>query len=262
MKSLEAPSLSFRDYRLPVIALVVFLIILFHSLFPKSFFNQSYSTGHYRFYPQGLGFFISDLSLFNYHSAEKIESIILDSFPKNIQDNAKEVIRPALVLAEKYQLDPFWVLSVIWTESHFKLKAKSSKGAKGLMQLMPQTYESVYSQMKDSGIRFEAHQDLRYLKNRYPQALASFGLDPFKSKMLNLEIGIFYLKDLMSNFSGNYLHATVAYNMGPYWTKYRLKNNLPVGKKNQYLSKVLNAYFHLTQNLSLGSSFRLIAKNP
>jgi soluble lytic murein transglycosylase-like protein len=262
MKTLEETKTNLRDYRLPILCWLIFIGIVSEALYPKLFFTSRYQNSYYRFYPQSLGFFISDLTLFNYHSAEKVEEMIMEAIPENLQKNARKAIRPTLVLAEKYQLDPFWVLSVIWTESHFKVWAKSHKGARGWMQMMPETYISVLKEMKLAGVKLEAQQDETYLNDRYADSIQLLGFQLFKQKLINLEAGIFYLKSLMEHFSGNHLHATVSYNMGPYWTKYRLKNNLPVGKKNQYLSKVMSAYFHLTQHLSLTSSFRLVSKYP
>ena len=51
----------------------------------------------------------------------------------------------ALVIkyAEKYNLDPRLIKSVIATESSFRSRVRSSKGATGLMQLMPLTAEEM-----------------------------------------------------------------------------------------------------------------------
>ena len=68
--------------------------------------------------------------------------------------------------------------------------------------------------------------------------------------VFNLEDVNSITKELLNSFDNNYHYATVAYNMGPYWTKTRLKKNLPVGKKNHYLNKVLKAYHHIAKNLN------------
>lgn len=41
--------------------------------------------------------------------------------------------------ASRYNLDASLLRGIIWTESKFRPKAESNRGAKGLMQLMPQT---------------------------------------------------------------------------------------------------------------------------
>jgi soluble lytic murein transglycosylase-like protein len=75
-----------------------------------------------------------------------------------------------------------------------------------------------------------------------------------------LEAGIFYLKNLLEAFNHNHHYATVAYNMGPYWTKGRLKNNLPVGENNRYLDKVLKNYYHITKTLGQTSNVTFIPR--
>src|SRR5262249_49409735 len=72
-----------------------------------------------------------------------------------------EMIRQA---AERYGLSPELVESVIRVESNFEPRAVSSKGARGLMQLMPATAKLLG--VRDS---FDAHQNIdggtRHLRN-------------------------------------------------------------------------------------------------
>ena len=110
-----------------------------HALYPQSFNFGFKRQKTYRFKSDSLGFFIGDISFFANNSYEEAESQIVQLFPPKIQKKVKRVIRPVLILCEKHQLDPFWVLSVMWTESHFQHESTSKKGARGLMQLMPGT---------------------------------------------------------------------------------------------------------------------------
>jgi soluble lytic murein transglycosylase len=73
-------------------------------------------------------------------------------------------------------------------------------------------------------------------------------------------VGIYYLKGLLYAFNHNHHHAIVAYNMGPYWTKSQLRNNLPVGKKNHYLNKVLKNYNHITKTLGQNTNVTFIPR--
>jgi soluble lytic murein transglycosylase-like protein len=148
----------------------------------------------------------------------------------------------------------------MWTESHFKHEATSKKGARGLMQMMPPTYMETLSFMKSSGLSLESDRGEDYLRYHYGQAFYDMGYSKLVSKLRNLEVGIFYLKNLLEAFNHNHYYATVAYNMGPYWTKSQLKNNLPVGKSNQYLNKVLKNYYHITKTLSQNTNVTFIPR--
>ena len=91
----------------------------------------------------------------------------------------------------KYNLDPFLVLAVIKTESNFNEDAESSKGAKGLMQIMDSTGEWIASKV---------------------------GVDDFNPNMLyeaevNVEFGCWYLNNLLKEFDDLSL-ALAAYNGG------------------------------------------------
>ncbi len=84
----------------------------------------------------------------------------------------------------KYRLDPDLVNSVIKAESGFKVHAVSSKGAQGLMQLMPGTASEL-------GVR-----------NAF---------DP----NLNVDAGARYLRELLERYNFDLIKALAAYNAGP-----------------------------------------------
>ena len=160
---------------------------------------------------------------------EQATFMLLASIPKGLRQDAAKAIVPALSFAEYYQIDPFWVLAVMWTESHFQQDAKSYKNAVGLMQIMPGTSYFLADKMKLSVTgRREA-----YRLARNPE--------------VNIGMGVHYLDHLLDNFDGNFCLATVAYNMGPGMVRYRLRKGLAVGIKNQYLTRVINRYKTLTK---------------
>jgi soluble lytic murein transglycosylase-like protein len=86
--------------------------------------------------------------------------------------------------ARRYRVDPALVRAVIHAESAFQPRAKSSKGALGLMQLMPAT-------ARDMGVR---------------NALVPDD---------NIRGGVKYLAMLLDENRGNTRLATAAYNAGP-----------------------------------------------
>jgi hypothetical protein len=250
----------FSTYKIPVLSLVLFGSFTLHALYPQSFHFGFKRQKTYRFKSDSLGFFIGDISFFANNSYDDAESKMVQLFPEKIQKKVKTVIRPVLVLCEKHQLDPFWVLSVMWTESHFKQEAMSKKGARGLMQMMPSTYMETLSYMKANNINLESDKGEEYLRYQYGHAFNELGYSKLVAKLRNLEAGVFYLKNLLIAFNDNHYYATVAYNMGPFWTKGQLRNNLPVGENNHYLDKVLKNYYHITKTLSQTSNVTFIPR--
>jgi len=250
----------FSTYKIPLLTLVLFGSFSLRALYPETFSFGFKRQKTYRFKNDKLGFFIGDMSFFADNSYDEAEARVVELFPDKLRPKVKKVIRPVLILCEKHQLDPFWVLSVMWTESHFKMEATSKKGARGLMQLMPETYMETLNAMKKSGIFLESDRGGDYLEQQYGDTFEDLGYSQMVAKLRNLEVGIFYLKGLLDLFSDNHYYATVAYNMGPYWTKGQLKNNMPVGEKNQYLNKVLKAYYHITKTLSHNNNVTFIPR--
>lgn len=250
----------FSTYKIPLFSLVLFGSFAMHALYPQTFSFGFKRQKTYRFKSDSLGFFIGDISFFANNSYDEAESQMVQLFPPKIQKKVKRVIRPVLILCEKHQLDPFWVLSVMWTESHFKMESTSKKGARGLMQLMPSTYMETLSYMRSKNIQIESDRGEEYLRYQYGHAYNEMGYSKLVAKLRNLEVGIFYLKNLLVAFNDNHYYATVAYNMGPYWTKGQLKKDLPVGENNQYLNKVLKNYYHITKTLSQSSNVTFIPR--
>ena len=160
-------------------------------------------------------------------SAQEFERIVLDSVPFDMRRRVEKYISTTLQFAAKYQVDPFWVLAIMWTESHFRSNAKSYVRATGLMQIMPQT----------------GHFLSKAMKRPIPAAMVR---ELINDPVVNIEMGVFYLKTLLERFNDNYRLATVAYNMGPGRVKKRLERRLDVGVRNRYLNRVRRAYVRLS----------------
>jgi hypothetical protein len=153
----------------------------------------------------------------------EFQQMVLKTVPINLQERFSLVIPIAILFAEKYQVDPFWVMSVMWTESHFDQFATSKVDAKGLMQILPGTGHYITKKLGKK----VSKKTIYKLINQ---------------PVVNIEFGTYYLKRLLKSFNGNYSLATMAYNMGPTGVRNRLRKNLPVGVNNLYLNKVRRAY--------------------
>ncbi len=55
--------------------------------------------------------------------------------------------------SKEYELDPYYVCAVIWTESKFDSNAESRVGAIGLMQLMPETAVWIEKKIDDEKVK-------------------------------------------------------------------------------------------------------------
>lgn len=172
------------------------------------------------------------------YSSHQFLSVLESAIPRSLRKNFKKYAPHALEMAQKYKVDPFWVLSIMWTESHFKHSSVSHVGAHGLMQIMPDTGKWLAYKMtseKVSDIFLEDSGELKEL----------FGKDSW-DPYTNIEVGVYYLKYLKRKFRGNTIYATVAYNMGPGWVWKRIRRKGPIGVKNLYLNKVRRAYHRLS----------------
>ena len=97
-----------------------------------------------------------------------------------------------LQYAALYNLRPAYVAAIIRNESSFRAEAESSVGARGLMQLMPDTAEWIAHKLKIEGYAFERMYD--------PES--------------NIRFGCWYLNYLCSLFHGDPVSVTCAYHAG------------------------------------------------
>ena len=66
-----------------------------------------------------------------------LERVMTKYNPRLTKDEQRAIINTILQAADTYELDPLMIAAVIAAESSFRVKARSSCGAIGLMQIMP-----------------------------------------------------------------------------------------------------------------------------
>jgi soluble lytic murein transglycosylase-like protein len=125
--------------------------------------------------------------------------------------------------SSKRHVDPLLVLALIRVESGFDADAVSPMGARGIMQIMPDTGKSLAAALA--------------AENGFQPA--AFTPESLHDPVLNLRLGIYYLHDLRKQFS-DLAHVLTAYNFGPSHTQSRLENNLELS--GDYASLVLAEY--------------------
>jgi soluble lytic murein transglycosylase-like protein len=109
--------------------------------------------------------------------------------------------------AARYNLSPDLIRGVIRAESNFQAQAVSSAGAKGLMQLMPET-------AGDLGVT-----------------------KPFDIQQ-NIDGGSRYLRQMLDRFGGNLKLALAAYNAGPGAVE-KYEGRVPYAETQEYVKRVL-----------------------
>ena len=140
-----------------------------------------------------------------------------------------------LTYSDEYDLEPSLVAAVIYTESGFKPNATSRVGARGLMQIMPDTGREIAEALHEP-----------------------FDADSLYQPEISIRYGCYYLRQQMDRFDQNVAVTLAAYNAGPHraelWlSEYGLDSKghiryIPFGETDRYVKKVLQAqenYAHL-----------------
>jgi soluble lytic murein transglycosylase-like protein len=130
-----------------------------------------------------------------------------------------ERFHPLIVrVSREHNVDPALVKAIIMAESGYNPEAVSKVGARGLMQLMPRTADSL-------GV-----QDI---------------FDPEE----NVSGGVKYLRQLLNEFGGEVKLALAAYNAGSRRVK-TYKGVPPIGATHVYINKVIEYYQHYRKRLT------------
>lgn len=130
-------------------------------------------------------------------------------FPNKYTDNV-------CAAADEFGLSRTLVKSVVWAESRFDRKATSAKGARGLMQLMPETLHMCAAALGESDAD-------------------AYDVDT------SLRCGCFYLALLIDKFDGNVTAALMAYNAGEANARKFLNGETVFAETRNYLSNISKA---------------------
>jgi hypothetical protein len=113
-------------------------------------------------------------------------------------------LQPIISLINKNALenniDPNLVFAVIKSESNFSATAVSAKGARGLMQIMPEVWQEYNGSSICSG--------------RHSNKIICRSGECIYSPEANIRVGVKYLKDLLNHYQGRIDLALEAYNAG------------------------------------------------
>jgi len=151
---------------------------------------------------------------------------LIQTFPTGLTDKEEAQLTHFICAeSQKYGCDPELVLALIIVESSFHSKATSSKGAKGLMQLLPQVAKALAQEV---GIAWDEETAI---------------YDP----EVNIQLGLYYLSQLILQFKDLKV-ALAAYNFGPTYIKERIELGIPL--PTEYAEKVLRRYHRLSQERS------------
>ncbi len=139
--------------------------------------------------------------------------IVYQIYPLKFVDEIKQY-------SAEYAQDPYFVSAIICTESGFDETAVSSRGAMGLMQIMPDTGAWAAEKI----------------------GIADFSQEMLNRPEVNIRIGCWYLSYLNDMFAGDMDKVMAAYNAGPNnvleWAGDGQLTDIPFPETENYLKKV------------------------
>lgn len=142
---------------------------------------------------------------------------LTEQYPPSVSGRKTEHLYHMFIIktASHYQIDPALIKAIIMAESGYNTKAVSKSGAKGLMQLMPQTAQSL-------------------------------GVEDIFNPHQNITGGVQYFKHLVNRFNGDVKLALAAYNAGS--RNVRNYNGVPPFKATRSYIKKVFMYYQIYKN--------------
>ncbi|MDR0723581.1 MAG: lytic transglycosylase domain-containing protein [Endomicrobium sp.] len=94
--------------------------------------------------------------------------------------------------SHSFNVDPILIKAIMKKESNLNINAVSSRGAIGLMQIMPKTANEISKQLK----------------------ISNFSINSLKEPKINIMFGVYYISKLLNYYNNNLILALSAYNAG------------------------------------------------
>ncbi|CAN5269339.1 hypothetical protein BH10ACI1_BH10ACI1_01230 [soil metagenome] len=126
--------------------------------------------------------------------------------------------------SRRYGVDPLLIYAQMHQESSFKLRARSNKGASGLMQLMPAT-------------------------------AVRFGVTDIYNPQQNIDAGVRYMRWLLDKFGGDVQLALAGYNAGE-GAVMKYGNQIPPYRETQEYVRRIMARYSSISNPNLAQTVR------
>lgn len=166
-------------------------------------------------------------------STESLINADISGNYKRIATRINAIHDVVVSLSKRLNINACIILSMIAQESSFKATAHSKVGAKGLMQVMPNTRKEV---IKKLGYKYNA-----FITSNLSSGLTIKELD-------SILVGSTYFSSLMVKFKGDQNLAIIAYNEGPNKIQRMINKKIAFGKKHNHLIKVKANLILLTSN--------------
>lgn len=183
--------------------------------------------------------------LANERTGARLEKMLGEFFypgetPPAVSQEFREIINRYAVM---FNMNPQLIMAVIKVESGFDPKARSQKGACGLMQITPLVWQYYNPESQCNG--------------RHPPGRPEHGSDCIYAVEANIRTGVRYLRDLIDYFDGETGLAIEAYNAG--LTNVDLERKKPKFRETRnYLLRIASVLTPLTNERVAGEFYRAL----
>ncbi|MBN1150729.1 transglycosylase SLT domain-containing protein [candidate division WOR-3 bacterium] len=123
---------------------------------------------------------------------EEVYSFVLNCGSGIVEDTVELIVEAIVEYSMKYNINPYVVAAVIYSESRFQYDAVGLSGDAGLMQIIPSTAKLIAGAVSQE----------------------SFDLKEIRT---NVKFGCWYLSALKRGYGGNWIKTLGLYNQGGNW---------------------------------------------